>query len=137
MGTGRGPLGAAAAVAVTGGLFAFLTAMAVPPTRALLDRVLPAPGTGPSVTARERGWFRMAVDAGTDERRPLHCRGPGPRRPGIRRDGGDARAERPGPGAGRRAPAGPRRLTDPATALGTVLVDRLRAGGAHLRGDTV
>ena len=40
MGTGRGPLGAAAAVAVTGGLFAFLTAMAVPPTRALLDHVL-------------------------------------------------------------------------------------------------
>ena len=50
MGTGRGPLGAAAAVGVTGGLFAFLTAMAVPPTRALLDRVLPAPGTGPSAT---------------------------------------------------------------------------------------
>ncbi len=33
------------------------------------------------------------------QRSALPRRGPGPRRPGIRRDGGDARAERPGPGA--------------------------------------
>ena len=29
----------------------------------LLDRVLPAPGTGPSEEARAKGWFRMVVDA--------------------------------------------------------------------------
>ena len=71
MGTGRGPLGAAAAAGVTAGLLRVPRRDGVPPTRALLDRVLPAPGTGPSAAARERGWFRMAVDAATEERRAL------------------------------------------------------------------
>ena len=36
---------------------AFLGAMSFTPTRALLDRVLPKPGSGPSEKARENGYF--------------------------------------------------------------------------------
>jgi len=129
MGTGRGPLGALAAVGVTGGLFAFLTAMAVPPTRALLDRVLPAPGTGPSTAARERGWFRMAVDAGTGSGARYHAEVRGRGDPGYA-----ATAVMLGQSGlalaldGERLPDRAGSLT-PATALGTALVDRLRVAG--------
>jgi short subunit dehydrogenase-like uncharacterized protein len=59
--TGGGPLGAAAAAGVAGGLAAGLAGLALPPTRFVLDRVLPAPGEGPSEEARRRGRFRMDV----------------------------------------------------------------------------
>jgi short subunit dehydrogenase-like uncharacterized protein len=49
--------GTAAAVAGLG------LGMALPPTRALLDRVLPAPGEGPSERTRERGHFRTETTA--------------------------------------------------------------------------
>ena len=130
MGSGRGPLGAVAAAGVSGGLFAFLAAMTLRPTRALLDRVLPAPGTGPSAETRERGWFRMAVDASTESGARYHAEIRGRGRPGLRRDRGDARARAAWPWRcdGDRLPARAGSLT-PATALGTVLVERLRAAG--------
>jgi short subunit dehydrogenase-like uncharacterized protein len=127
MATGRGPLGAVAAVAVTGGLFAFFTAMAIPPTRALLDRVLPAPGSGPSAATRERGWFRMAVDAATESGARYHAEVRGHGDPGYA-----ATAVMLGESglalALDRLPDRAGSLT-PATALGTVLVERLRAAG--------
>ena len=129
MGSGRGPLGAVAAVGVTGGLIAFLTAMAVPPTRALLDRVLPAPGAGPSAAVQERGWFRMAVDASTESGARYHAEVRGQGDPGYA-----ATAVMLGQSAlalaldGDRLPERAGSLT-PATALGTVLVERLRAAG--------
>ena len=69
MGCGRGPVGAVTAAGVTAGLAGTLAAMAFPPTRALLDRLLPEPGTGPDEKTREQGWFRMAVDAETEDGR--------------------------------------------------------------------
>jgi short subunit dehydrogenase-like uncharacterized protein len=129
MGTGRGPLGAAAAVGVTGGLFVFFKAMTFPPTRALLDRVLPAPGSGPSAATRERGWFRMAVDASTEGGARYHAEVRGQGDPGYA-----ATAVMLGESAlglaldGARLPERAGSLT-PATALGTVLVERLRAAG--------
>jgi short subunit dehydrogenase-like uncharacterized protein len=129
MGTGRGPLGAAAAVAVTGGLFAFFGAMTISPTRALLDRVLPAPGSGPSAETRERGWFRMAVDASTEGDAHYHAEVRGHGDPGYA-----ATAVMLGESGlalaldGDRLPDRAGSLT-PATALGTVLVERLRAAG--------
>jgi short subunit dehydrogenase-like uncharacterized protein len=129
LGSGRGPLGAVAAVGVTGGLFAFLTAMTIPPTRALLDRVLPAPGSGPSAATRERGWFRMAVDAATESGARYHAEVRGHGDPGY-----TATAVMLGESGlalaldGDRLPARAGSLT-PATALGTVLVERLRAAG--------
>jgi len=63
--TGRGPLGVAAAVAVAGGTAGLVAGMAFAPTRALLDRVLPAPGSGPGERTLQRGRFTVDVVAGT------------------------------------------------------------------------
>jgi short subunit dehydrogenase-like uncharacterized protein len=129
MGCGRGPLGAAAAVAATGGLLAFAAALAVPPTRALLDRVLPAPGSGPSAQTREKGWFRSVVDAQTEGGRRYRAEVAGRGDPGYA-----ATAVMLGQSAlalahdADRLPDRAGSLT-PATALGDVLVERLRAAG--------
>jgi short subunit dehydrogenase-like uncharacterized protein len=129
MGCGQGPVGAATAVAATAGLVAFAAAMVVPPTRALLDRVLPAPGSGPSAEARERGWFRATVDAETDGGRRYRAEVAGRGDPGYA-----ATAVMLGQSAlalaldGGRLPDRAGSLT-PATALGGVLVERLRAAG--------
>ena len=62
---GRGalaPLRAAGMSAVVGGLIAGL---AVPPTRLVLDRVLPKPGEGPSESTQRNGYFRMQLHTTT------------------------------------------------------------------------
>lgn len=127
MGSGRGPLGAVAAAGVSVGLVGFLTAMTLPPTRALLDRMLPGPGTGPSAATRERGWFRMAVDASTHSGARYHAEVRGQGDPGYA-----ATAVMLGESALAlaldRLPDRAGSLT-PATALGPVLVERLRAAG--------
>jgi short subunit dehydrogenase-like uncharacterized protein len=129
MGCGTGPLGAATAAGTTAALAGFVAAMSLPPTRALLDRVLPAPGSGPSESAREKGWFRMVVDAGTEGGRRYRATVAGPGDPGYA-----ATAVMLGQSAlalcldGDRLPARAGSLT-PATALGEVLVGRLRAAG--------
>ncbi len=129
MSCGRGPAGAATAATVTAGLGAMLAAMSVRPTRMLLDRMLPAPGTGPSAAAREKGWFRMVVDASTEGGRRYRAVAAGPGDPGYA-----ATAVMLGESAlalaldGDRLPGRSGSLT-PATALGDVLVERLRAAG--------
>ncbi|MEU4373268.1 saccharopine dehydrogenase family protein [Pseudonocardia alni] len=128
-GCGRGVSGAVTAGLVTGGLGALVGAFMVPPIRPLLDRVLPAPGTGPSERTRERGWFRMDVRAETESGRRYRVRVSGPGDPGYGATavmfgeaglalalGGSALPDRAG-------------CLTPATALGDVLVDRLRAAG--------
>jgi short subunit dehydrogenase-like uncharacterized protein len=129
MGCGRGPMGAVAATAVTAGLAGALAAMTFPPTRALLDRVLPAPGRGPSEAVRERGWFRMVVAADTESGRSYRATVAGTGDPGYA-----ATAVMLGESAlalavdTDRLPDRAGSLT-PATALGDVLVERLRAAG--------
>lgn len=129
MGVGSGPLGAATAVGVTAGLAGALAAMSFAPTRALLDRVLPAPGTGPSEETRATGWFRMVVDAETEDGRRYRATAAGAGDPGYA-----ATAVMLGESAlalaldGDRLPDRAGSLT-PATALGDVLVERLRAAG--------
>jgi short subunit dehydrogenase-like uncharacterized protein len=129
MGCGRGPLGAATAVGITAGLAGALAAMTFAPTRTLLDRVLPAPGSGPSEETRQKGWFRMVVDATTEDGHRYRATAAGPGDPGYA-----ATAVMLGESAlalaldGERLPNGTGSLT-PATALGDVLVQRLRAAG--------
>ena len=65
MRTGRGPLGLTKAAAVTAGLGAAVGTIALPPTRALVDRFLPAPGEGPSEKTRSAGYFRIEVHTRT------------------------------------------------------------------------
>jgi short subunit dehydrogenase-like uncharacterized protein len=129
MGCGRGPLGAVTAAGMTAGLVGALAAMTLPPTRALLDRVLPAPGSGPSAAAREKGWFRMAVEAETEHGRRYRATVAGTGDPGYA-----ATAVMLGESAlalaldGDRLPDRAGSLT-PAAAMGDVLVQRLRAAG--------
>jgi short subunit dehydrogenase-like uncharacterized protein len=129
MGCGRGPLGALTATGLTAGLAGTLAAMAFPPTRALLDRVLPAPGAGPSEDVRAKGWFRMVVDAHTEGGRSYRATVAGSGDPGYA-----ATAVMLGESAlalacdSDRLPRRAGSLT-PATALGDVLVERLRAAG--------
>jgi short subunit dehydrogenase-like uncharacterized protein len=129
MGAGRGLLGAATAAGVTAGLAGFIAAFSAAPTRRLLDRVLAAPGTGPSADAREKGWFRSVTDASTDSGRRFRATVSGKGDPGYA-----ATAVMLGEAGlalaldGDRLPDRAGCLT-PATGIGDVLVERLRAAG--------
>ncbi len=129
MSAGRGITGAFTAAGVTTGLAAAMGVLAFGPTRALADRVLPAPGTGPSESVQRRGWFRMVVDAGTEGGRRYRATVAGKGDPGYA-----ATSVMLGEVAlglaldGDRLPDRAGSLT-PATALGDVLVERLRAAG--------
>lgn len=59
--TGRGVRGAVGAAALAGGMAAFGAGMSLAPTRALLDRVLPKPGDGPSERTMRQGRFTVEV----------------------------------------------------------------------------
>jgi short subunit dehydrogenase-like uncharacterized protein len=129
MGCGRGIAGAATSTAVTAGLAGFAAAMSLPSGRALLDRVLPDPGTGPDEATRAGGWFRSVVDATTESGRGYRVTVAGQGDPGYA-----ATAVMLGETAlglaldGDRLPGRAGSLT-PAAALGPVLVERLRAAG--------
>jgi short subunit dehydrogenase-like uncharacterized protein len=105
------------------------------PLRPLVKRMLPKPGTGPSEESIRNGWFRLDFAAtGEDGRRAF----------GLVKDQGD-----PGNAVtvkilcesalalavdGAKLPGGPARggVLTPATGLGQVLVERLRARGMTL-----
>ncbi len=129
MGISRGPAGAVVARVVAVGLKVFMGAMAVPVTRRVLDRFLPAPGKGPSLDAQRNGWFRSEVTARTEAGHRYRATAKGPGDPGYA-----ATAVMAGETAlalaldGDRLPPVSGSLT-PATALGSVLVERLRAAG--------
>lgn len=129
---GRGPSGLAAAVAVTAVSGLGAAALALPPTRALAGRVLPSAGSGPDDATRSSGWFRHRLLATAASGRAYAARVEASGDPGYAATSvmlgetalalaldGDALPDAAGS------------LT-PATALGDVLVDRLRAQGFRL-----
>ena len=128
-GFGSGPIAPVKAAATAAGLTGLAVGLTLSPTRALLSRVLPTPGEGPSEDTRRRGFFRMAIHARTSS---------GGRYVGEVAARGDpgyaATAVMLGQSAlclardGDRLPARAGVLT-PATAMGAALVDRLRAQG--------
>ncbi len=65
MGVGTSPVAPLLASAVALGAGSVAAGMAVPPTRWLLDRVLPAPGEGPGEAARQGGHFHTETTAVT------------------------------------------------------------------------
>ena len=71
--TGGGPLGAAKAAGVSGGIAGVFTGLALPGTRQLLDRFLPDPGEGPDENARERGFFNIDIHTTTSSGERLRC----------------------------------------------------------------
>ena len=123
------PLGPARAAAIAGGTAALAAGLAFPPTRAVLDRVLPDPGEGPSAATQERGFFRIDIHTTTTTGARLVCEIHAHGDPGYR-----STAVMLGQSA--LALAGdPDRLPDragvltPSTAMGHELARRLRAAG--------
>ncbi len=130
MGFGRSPIGPVLAAATAGGIAFAGVGLALPPTRALLDRVLPKPGEGPSPETQAKGHFTVEVVAGTESgaryRTTVSAKGD----PGYA-----ATAVMLGESALCLAldplTSGGGVLT-PATAMGVSLADRLRAAGFTL-----
>lgn len=127
--TGRGPLGMAMAGGVTLGLGSLVGLLAMQPTRRLLQKVLPAPGEGPSPAAVEKGYFEMHAYGRTAQGDVLKVVIRGERDPGY---GATSRMlaeavmslaldrDKSSVGGG---------FWTPATAMGQKLLDRLEAHG--------
>ncbi len=123
---GPGARGFAMASGANAALLAFLGAAALPPTRKVLERLLPGAGEGPDLEARQSGFFKIAINArmvGDSTR--LIGRVEGKQDPGY---GETAKMisetafgllEHPGDGG----------VLTPAVALGDRLISRLRAAG--------
>jgi short subunit dehydrogenase-like uncharacterized protein len=128
-GTGRGAGGALGAFGLTAGLGVGAAAFAVPPIRGLLDRVLPDAGAGPDRETRRTGWFRTELRAVTAAGQRYEAVAAGPGDPGYAATavmlGESALALAFDEG---RLPDAAGSLT-PATGIGDVLVERLRAAG--------
>jgi short subunit dehydrogenase-like uncharacterized protein len=132
MGFGSGPLAAAQAGAVAGGVGGLALGLSIAPTRALLDRILPSPGEGPSERSRDQGFFRIEIHARTSSGARYVCRVAAEGDPGYK-----ATAVMFAESAlclardGERLPARAGVLT-PATAMGDALTERLRLAGQTL-----
>jgi short subunit dehydrogenase-like uncharacterized protein len=129
MEAGSGPFGAVKAGAVVGGLGGLVAGLSFPPTRLVLDRLLPDPGEGPSEESREKGFFRMEITTMTSSGRRFRCRISASGDPGYKATAvmlGEA-----GLCLALDAEATPKvaGVLTPATAMGSVLTDRLRAAG--------
>ncbi len=138
MSLGRGPAGFARAAGLTAGLGAFVAAAASGPGRSVLKRALPAPGEGPSKEQRETGFFKIRLLGESD---------PGPDGRTVRVEGWVEGTSDPGYGETAKMiteaavclakdetklPARFGVLT-PASAMGSVLIERLRAAGMVFR----
>ena len=126
---GSGPLSPVKASGMALGLGAVLAALAFRPTRALLDRVLPQPGDGPSAEQRSAGRFRLQIRTTTTTGARYLTKVGADYDPGY-----NGTAIMLGESAlslaldtGRLPPRSG--VLTPATAMGIVLVERLRAHG--------
>jgi short subunit dehydrogenase-like uncharacterized protein len=128
----RGPVAPVAAAGLTAGLAGFVGLMSTSPTRAVLDRLLPKPGEGPSEKTRRNGRFRIEITSRTASGRRLRAVVAATGDPGYA-----ATAVMFGQSAlalafdGEQLPPRAGVLT-PATAMGQPLVDRLRTQGFTL-----
>src|SRR5699024_4494404 len=115
--------------AVAAGMGALVAGLSVTPTRWVLDRILPAPGAGPSRRTRERGHFCIDTFTVTETGRRYRARFAAEGDPGYA-----ATAVMLGEAAlalaadGERLPDRAGVLT-PATGIGAALTERLRARG--------
>src|ERR1700761_1161717 len=137
-GYGPGRAGMMRATTVTSALGALTAALAYPRTRKLLvGRLLPGPGQGPSEKNRKNGRVRMEIHTRTSAGRDYRGTGAAQGDPGYQATAvmmGEAvlalvvdRDRLPGRAG----------VLTPATALGTVLTDRLRAAGMTFAAERV
>lgn len=132
---GKGPTAALAAGGVTLGLGVGMAALRFKPWRALAQRLVPGPGSGPSERSMDGGWFRCELIGTSAGGQRLRGRVAGQGDPGNRATTrfvceaalalAQDRADLPG-GARRGG------VLTPASGLGEVLVRRLRAAGMTL-----
>ncbi len=129
---GSGPLAPAGAWAMAGGIRAATGALGFGPTRAVVERLLPKAGSGPSERTRRAGSFRVEVTTRTTTGRRYVATVAATGDPGYAATsvmvGEAALALALDRG---RLPDRAGVLT-PATGIGSVLVDRLRAAGLTL-----
>jgi short subunit dehydrogenase-like uncharacterized protein len=129
MGLGPGFLGRAKALGLAGGLAAFAAGLALPPSRFVLDRVLPEPGAGPKEELVRKGFFVIEIHARSAADERWVCRVEAQGDPGygatrvILGESGLALAL-----DGEKLPDRAGVLT-PATGIGLRLADRLRTAG--------
>jgi len=126
MDTGTGPLGAVKAGGLVGGLGIGLGLSALGPTRKLLGKVVPKPGSGPSPEAQRSGYFDIRFTGTTATGQRIETRVTGDRDPGY---GSTAKmlgetAVALGELPHNEVPGG---FWTPSTALGDRLVERLEA----------
>jgi len=126
---GAGVIGRAKALGLGGGMVALTAGLALPPSRWVLDRVLPDPGEGPKEELVRGGFFVIEIHGRAPEGERRVCRVEAQGDPGY-----GATSVMLGESAlclaldGDRLPDRAGVLT-PATAMGRVLADRLRAAG--------
>jgi short subunit dehydrogenase-like uncharacterized protein len=133
MSVGASPLSPVIAFATKFGLGALIVGLSMPPTRFLIDRILPKPGEGPNERARESGHFTMDLftTTTTGERYTARVRAKGD--PGYA-----ATAIMLGESAlalvhnRDTLPPSEGGVLTPATALGDALVTRLREAGMEI-----
>jgi short subunit dehydrogenase-like uncharacterized protein len=129
MGMGPGVAGRAKATGLSVGLGALFAGLSFGPTRKALNVVLPSPGEGPSEKTQQSGFFRIDVHTRTASGARHVCRIRAQGDPGYAATAvmlGESALCLAGDRAGLPDRAG---VLTPATALGTVLADRLRAAG--------
>jgi short subunit dehydrogenase-like uncharacterized protein len=137
MGFGSGPLAAAQAGAVAGGVVALAAGLAISPSRMVLDRVLPSPGEGPSESQRRNGFFRIELHTRTSSGARYLCRVAQQGDPGYLATSvmfGESSLCLAHDGESLPARAG---VLTPATAMGDALIERLRAAGQTLEVERV
>ena len=129
MAFGSGAMGRVKALGVGGGMAALTAGLALPPSRLVLDRVLPGPGAGPKQDLVRQGFFVIEIYARTPADERWVCRVEAQGDPGYGATSvmlgesalalgldGDKLPDRAG-------------VLTPATGLGLGLADRLRAAG--------
>src|SRR5262245_22652139 len=126
---GGGAVGRAKALGVGCGIVALTAGLALPPSRLVLDRVLPDPGEGPKEDLVRKGFFVIEIHARAAGGERFTCRVEAHGDPGYGATSvmlgesalclsldGDGLPDRAG-------------VLTPATAMGSILADRLRAAG--------
>jgi short subunit dehydrogenase-like uncharacterized protein len=129
MAFGSGVVGRAKALGVGGGMAALTAGLALPPSRLVLDHVLPGPGSGPKEELVRQGFFAIEIHARTPADERWVCRVEAQGDPGY-----GATSVMLGESAlalGLDADKLPDRagVLTPATGIGLGLADRLRAAG--------
>ncbi|MEU4422723.1 saccharopine dehydrogenase NADP-binding domain-containing protein [Actinoplanes sp. NPDC024001] len=133
MSVGASPLSPVLALGTKVALNGLVVGLALPPTRFLLDKVLPKPGTGPSESTQRNGHFTMDLFTTTTEGARYTARFRAKGDPGYA-----ATAVMLGESAlalafdREKLPPSEGGVLTPATGIGDALVDRLRAAGMEI-----